>query len=286
VPLLTAFNKARKLKKLIAEGRESAADAFRLENELDDLGRTREGVPFGERALADIHGAARTRAVKRPPRDPDLPSNVVTGAYASHSELKQDLAGAFGKLRHGTAVPNPDMVWVRGILKRSAPDTPANRELLTMIDEYYPTVRNPKAAAEFAAYLWQTGAKKQVTPSRALVEFTSGSASPTRVEGYLERSHLLKNSPFIDMNFAAGDPHGRYTHMFMEGMITYFHGAGAGRRFRQAIARATGPPGVSRRKKEFWENVWDAMFDDETGPHINRPEMLGPLLQKHLGLRL
>jgi hypothetical protein len=36
--------------------------------------------------------------------------------------------------------------------------------------------------------------------------------------------------------------------------------------------------------QEVWETVWDAMFDDESGPHINRPQKLFPLLMKHLGL--
>jgi hypothetical protein len=50
---------------------------------------------------------------------------------------------------------------------------------------------------------------------------------------------------------------------------------------------------VTRRGKEFWATVWDAFNDDETGQldvagstHINRPEVVGPLLLRFLGLPL
>ena len=72
--------------------------------------------------------------------------------------------------------------------------------------------------------------------------------------------------------------------MFTEAMISYFHGPGAGAKFRQLIARATGPRGVSQPGKQFYESVWDAMFDEYRVSHINRPEELGALLAKHLGL--
>jgi hypothetical protein len=45
-------------------------------------------------------------------------------------------------------------------------------------------------------------------------------------------------------------------------------------------------PGRPMSDREFWQTGWDAMYDDESGPHINRPEMLGPLLQMFLGLPL
>jgi hypothetical protein len=236
-------------------------------------------------------GAAPTtqtqqQAPKPPPRDPELPHDAQTLTYTSSAELKKDLAAALRELRHGTLMKNPDMSWVRGILSRSAPDTSTNWQLLKVIDSHYATVRNPDAAAEFAAYLHRTAAQKRSTSRRALVEFTSAAVTPTQVRGSLERSHLLQDPPFVDLNFIKGDPHGRYTHMFMEGEIDYFHGQGAGRRLRHLIARATGPEGMRRRGKEFWQTVWDAMYDDESGPHINRPEMLGPLLQRFLGLPL
>jgi hypothetical protein len=355
LPLVHAFNKARKLRALVMGGKDATADARRIVTELNDLGRTRDGVPLGDRALADIHGAPHgspgaaakgggatptgppatrppagephgpptrpsagephsgppassreprdvpkkpikapttepglpKKPPKPPPRDPELPHGVETLTYTSSEALKKDLGRELRGLRHGTAArkQNPDMIYVRDVL-RVSPPTSTNRELLQVIDPMYATVRNPDRAAEFAAYLHEVAATKQITAGEALQEFVSPGVRPTRVTGDLERSHLLEDAPFLDLGFKPGDPHGRYTHMFMEGMINYFHGRGAGRRLRHLIARATGPRGLKRRGKEFWETVWDAMYDDETGPHINRPEMLGPLLQKYLGLPL
>jgi hypothetical protein len=270
LPLVAAFNKARKLKSLVAAGRESGSEARGLVNELNRLGKTSDDVPFGVSALNDILMGAK----------------VVP--YTSRSQLKQGLASSLRGLRHGTAVPNPDMTWVQGILRRSAPDTATNARLRQVIGPYYKTVRDPDRAAEFAAHVWEYARtrKPPISTREALIDIVGGGARPTQVKGDLTRSHLLADQPFVDLGFLAGDPHGRYTHMFMEGMISHFHGPGAGRELRHLIANATGPPDLRRRGKEFWETVWDAMFDDETGPHINRPEMLGPLLLRHLGLAL
>jgi hypothetical protein len=297
IPLAQAFNEVRRMKQLVTAG-EDATAAVR---ELNALGKTHDAPDLGEQVLRDIkqeqklakaaseaEGAGTKTAKKAfvpPPRDPELPSNVFTGAYASSADLEKDLTNALSGLNHGTTSPNPDMVWVRGVL-HEAPDTSTNWQLLKVLDPYYETVRSPQKAAGFARHLYEVAAEKRITVRRALEEFSSGAATPTRVTGNLSKADLLQDAPFVDLNFLAGDPHGRYTHMFMEGMIDYYHGSGSGRRFRHLIARSTGPKGASRRGKEFWETVWDAMYDDESGRHINRPEMLGPLLQKMLGLPL
>ncbi len=270
VPLAVAFNKARKLKRLVLQGAESSAEARALVQELNAVGKARNELPLGTSALNDILTGAKT-----------IP-------YASRAEVKKGLGAALRGLRHGTAVPNPDMTWVQGILRRSAPSTAANARLREVIGPYYATIRSPDRAAEFAAHVWEYARtrKPPIYPSEALIEIVGGGAAPTRVTGGLTRDHLLTDAPFLDLGFLPGDPHGRYTHMFMEGMISHFHGPGAGRELRHLIANATGPPDLKRRGKEFWETVWDAFFDDETANHINRPEMLGPLLQRHLGLPL
>ena len=43
-------------------------------------------------------------------------------------------------------------------------------------------------------------------------------------------------------------------------------------------------PARNGRMKEFHETFWDAMFDVGDGNHINRPEILQPVLERHLGL--
>jgi hypothetical protein len=65
-------------------------------------------------------------------------------------------------------------------------------------------------------------------------------------------------------------------------------GGETGRRFRQIIARLTGPAvemPASRATKPLWSAAWDALFDQEVGDHIHRLEVLGRVLREHLGLR-
>jgi len=57
LPLAAAFNKARKLKRLVTAGEELGSEARAIVKELNSLGKTRDDVPLGRRALDDIHGA-------------------------------------------------------------------------------------------------------------------------------------------------------------------------------------------------------------------------------------
>ena len=285
IPLIHAFNTARKIKALVKEGKN--VDAF-----VEELNRLGERSParvkkLGEEALAEAEAANRqaARALRPPPRDPELPAGMAAVSYTDAKKLQDDLAAELRQHLHGLANQNPDMVWVRQVLAQ-APDTSTNWQLMKILDSYYATLRNPDKEAEFAAFIYRRAAERRITPRRALQEYVSGATTPTMLKGSLERSVLLKDPPFIDLGFDAGDPHGRFTHLFQEGLIDFVHGPGEGRRLRKLIARAQGPPGVRRRGKEFWETVWDAFFDDETGKHINRPETIAPLLQKYLGLPL
>src|SRR3712207_5389636 len=49
---------------------------------------------------------------------------------------------------------------------------------------------------------------------------------------------------------------------FQEGLLSFKHGKGMGKRFRRAIANAKGRsvPARNGRLKEFHETFWDAMF--------------------------
>jgi hypothetical protein len=303
LPLVHAFATARKIKLLMNEGKN-------VDELVMELNRVGERSParvknLGEEAKAEAEAANRAEAraashvpkaphapeppspkLKPPPRDPELPKEMAAIAYTDTKTLQADLVAELKQASHGVAPPNPDMAWVLEVLAESAPGTSTNWQLMKVLHPYYATVRSAEKEAEFAAYLYKTAAERGITPRRALQEYVAGATSPTYVKGDLTRAILQKDPPFVDLNFLPGDPHGRYTHLFQEGLIDFVHGRGEGRRLRQLIARSTGPPGVSRRDKECWETVWDAFFDDETGAHVNRPETLGPALQKFLGLPL
>ncbi len=313
IPLVHAFNTARRIKALMNEGKDVEA----LVNELNRIGETSPakvknlGKEAEEEAAAANREAARTHphdpvpkplkpvepaaepsALRPPPRDPELPHDFAGVSYTEAKKLQGDLAAGLKQYVHGTVDKNPDMAWVIEMLAE-APDTSTNWQLLKVLNRDYATVRDPDKIAEFAVFLYQRAAERRTTVRRALLEYVGGGTSPRTITS-LERSDLLRDQPFVDLGFSTGDPHGRFTHMFQEGLIDFVHGPGEGRKLRQLVARTTGPPGAVRREKEFWATTWDAFFDDETGrldvpkdpKHINRPEILGPLLQRYLGLPL
>lgn len=311
IPLVHAFTTARRIKNLMNEGKNVEG----LVKELNRIGETSPAKikNLGEEAREEAAAAnrearaatnepvpkptvpqeavAKPPALRPPPRDPELPSDFVAVAYTDAGKLQDDLAAELRQHIHGTETKNPDMDWVMEVLAQ-APDTSENWELLKVISTRYATIRDPNKKAEFAAFLYKRAAGRQITVRRALRDYVTQGANPISIKT-LKRSVLLEDPPFIDIGFLPGDPHGRFTHMFQEGLVDFVYGPGEGKRLRHLIARATGPPGVTRRGKEFWATVWDAFYDDETGQlgvpgktHINRPEVLGPLLLKFLGLPL
>ena len=146
-------------------------------------------------------------------------------------------------------------------------------------------MRDPEAAAEFCAAVWQRAADKHITTLEALEELVPGGKAPQIIEGELTKAELIQDPPFIDMTFNGSD-HGTHTHLFMEGLIDFKHGAGKGREIRQMIARAEGkaiPRGPGKPDKEFYETFWDAMFDEYDSRHLNSPEGLQRVLEEHLG---
>ena len=67
IPLVGAFNKARKLKALVHAGEEASDVAQLTVGELNALGKTRGAPDLGERALADIKTAEKRAATATEP---------------------------------------------------------------------------------------------------------------------------------------------------------------------------------------------------------------------------
>ena len=87
LPLAGAFNRARKLRKLVVEGKETTVDARRLLKELDELGSDHGAPDLGKRALAEIHGTPSPRATPARRRP------------APRSRTEEELAQTLGKQR-------------------------------------------------------------------------------------------------------------------------------------------------------------------------------------------
>lgn len=319
VPLALAFREARALKRLVAAGEDGSELIAKLNRlgEEKGLGKLGDQVADDARKTAKVkppepHGSKPTdpHAPKPPephgggPRDPHDPHTTtaheprkptphgdLTAAelakvktYSSADAVKDATKKAFEKLGNKATGVNPEYDVLQTVIGSIKRDTNGNK-LLGIYKQYHATVRDPEAAAEFCAAIWQRAADKHITTLEALEELVPGGRAPQIIEGELTKTELLQDPPFIDMTFNGSD-HGTHTHLFMEGLIDFKHGAGKGREIRQMIARAEGnaiPRGGGKPDKQFYEVFWDAMFDEYDSRHLNSPEGIQRVLEEHLG---
>ena len=319
VPLALAFREARALKRLVAAGEDGSELIAKLNRlgEEKGLGKLGDQVADDARKTAKVkppepHGSKPSdpHAPKPPephgggPRDPHDPHTTtaheprkptphgdLTAAelakvktYSSADAVKDATKKAFEKLGNKATGVNPEYDVLQTVIGSIKRDDNGNK-LLGVYKQYHATVRDPEAAAEFCAAVWQRAADKHITTLEALEELVPGGKAPQIIDDELTKAELLQDPPFIDMTFNGSD-HGTHTHLFMEGLIDFKHGAGKGREIRQMIARAEGkaiPRGQGRPDKEFYETFWDAMFDEYDSRHLNSPEGLQRVLEEHLG---
>lgn len=225
--------------------------------------------------------------IPKPKLDDDLllsPKQLTPIEYSDAAKVKQGAADEFKQLSHGVRRSPEEKVLLDDIIN-SIDNSAESQWLKSVYNDYYQTLRDPDAYAEFTAHVWQHAAAKNMTPRQALEDLVLGGGKPTAVTDQLTKYHMSKEGGIIDLAFN-GNEHGTHTHLFQEGLLNFKHGKGAGKRFRRAIGNAKGRsvPARNGRMKEFHETFWDAMFDVGDGNHINRPEILQPVLERHLGL--
>jgi hypothetical protein len=277
-----AFRKARELRTAMRRG--DSTDP--LVRELDELGERHGARGLGRRALSEAEAAERARMPKRsltPPRDPRTNRGVnypeEPAVYGTVGEFR---TGARAALQAAGAKPADETVMaaLRALIKSGK--LKGNRELLDMIEEVWRIRRNPKHIEDAMAAVWAEASRTQKSTAEALESLLGGHL--TEVRGELTRKHLQADSPFLDLAFAA-DFHGAYIHAFEEFMLNRVK-PGLGTRYRKAVGNAHGPavPLPDGRSKEFWRAAWDAVVDVDVGENFNRAEVLGRILQKHLGL--
>ena len=319
VPLALAFREARALKRLIAAGE----DGSELVAKLNRLGQEKGLGKLGDQVADDARKTAKVKppephgskpsdphAPKPPephgggPRDPHDPHTTTAHeprkptphgdltadelakvkTYSSADAVKDATKKAFEKLGNKASGVNPEYDVLQTVIGSIKRDDNGKR-LLSTYKQYHATVRDPEAAAEFSAAIWQRAADKHITTLDALEELVPGGKAPQIINDELTKAELIQDPPFIDMTFNGSD-HGTHTHMFMEGLLDFKHGPGTGREVRQMIARAEGkaiPRGPGKPDKEFYEIFWDAMFDEYDSRHLNSPEGLQRVLEEHLG---
>jgi hypothetical protein len=319
VPLALAFREARALKRLMAAGE----DGSELIAKLNRLGEEKGLGKLGDQIADDARKTAKAKPpephVSKPsephgggphephgggPREPHDPHATTAHeprkptphgdltaeelakvkSYSSADAVKDATKKAFEKLGNKATGVNPEYDVLQTVIGSIKRDDNGKR-LLGIYKQYHATVRDPEAAAEFCAAIWKRAADKHITTLEALEELVPGGRTPHIVNGELTKVDLLEDSPFIDMAFNGGD-HGTHTHLFMEGLIDFKHGAGKGREIRHMIARSEGrgiPRGPGQPDKEFYGVFWDAMFDEYDRGHLNSPEGLQAVLEEHLG---
>jgi hypothetical protein len=242
----------------------------------------------------------------RPRRDP-LNDRRGQIHYESSAELREALRREFAGLRSGTA-PG-DFGERRRLLEEvlsALPDTPANRAMRARIDQVYEIMRDARATENAIVELWEEATRRGMTPRDVLLEKvgapaggggreilpnkvrTSDDGRTTDILDSLEddefRIAMRQDAPLRDLEFAE-DFHGAYTHMFQEWLIDRALGPGEGRSFRHWLAELDGLPTVrgGRGPREFFAGTWDALFDETSVGHINKPEELGERLWEHGG---
>jgi hypothetical protein len=170
------------------------------------------------------------------------------------------------------------MIWA-GPIPRSVAGGPGTKELsagATGSDRAYPA-----AAARCISEAYGREAVREEQPSRYRVRASPCRARTIRCCCGCRRLPATGRWGGCWPRAAARSPADRH-------MAQLALGGETGRRFRQIIARLTGPAvemPASRATKPLWSAAWDALFDQEVGDHIHRLEVLGRVLREHLGLR-
>jgi hypothetical protein len=162
---------------------------------------------------------------------------------------------------------------------------PSEALVWARLDDAWATLRDPVAIANAIYEIRLAADAAEITPTQWLMNYFGGEAHMEKV-GYDDfRSHNRGENPPIDDTYAT-DVHGSLTHVFQEYVLSrhWAHEDGGGRKaasdFRRAIFDMD-RPGVNGK---MYADVWDAVFDEDEGDHINRPEMLAPILLDTLGL--
>jgi hypothetical protein len=206
IPLIGAFNKARKIKALMNEGNDAAARA--LVRELNADGTRYGAKNLGDEAWEEAEWAAKKAAaeaeaaereaaaaakkgtptghateptpkmpVELPPIKDLLNTEAAFAEYKTEEDLRKALHTPSGNktrpnlvdMKGGVKDVNPMMADLKKVIENGlVPDTPTNRELLAKIEKVYAATRDPKFVEESIVELWKEAGKRRITVRRAL----------------------------------------------------------------------------------------------------------------------
>lgn len=285
IALLSAFNKARKLKALSNVGDDTRA----VVKELNEIGEKVGKRGLGEEALDDIEAAEQEGA------QADKGSTAAKGSKAASTvpKIKDTAFGFLDKadargaaLKRFTAVRGKlperwDMV--KAALKEK--DGPFNRELLGLVDKHMAALRDADAWADVMADAWEIARRMRRPNLRtALLKLAK-----KRGIKLITVAKVEKGSKFFDEVVVSGrgiidpalatediiDPalvvdaqvfHGELTHLIQDLVVDQKLGAGASARFRKLLGEAEGTierfvPGRQGVKTKF--GAFDGLTDQK-----------------------
>lgn len=165
---------------------------------------------------------------------------------------------------------------------------PSEALVWNRIDEAWGVMRDPEAIARAIAEIRLGADAAEISPAEWLMNYFGGEAHMQKIGHGDFRAFNRGEIPPIDDTYST-DIHGSLIHVFQEYVLArhWAHEEGGGRKaasdFRRAIFDMD-REGVGGSSSEMYADVWDAVFDETEGDHINRPERLTPILLNLLGL--
>jgi hypothetical protein len=304
--LLSAFNKARRLKTLAKSGKGTGS----LVDELNAIGAKRGKPRLGADLLEDLAGAAAP-----------VIENLVLG-YGSRAEVRAALLRRFAAIT-GEMPERWDMV--KAALRETEGDV--NQELLRLVDRHMAILRDPEAWADVIADAWVLAAgMRKPSLRKALLQLAMkrGIKKMVKVRSVMEggtffEEVVVPGEGIVDPKLAVGvgnSLHGELSHLIQDLVVDSRLGEGASAAFRGALKHAegtierfiTGRPGVvsrfgayassptanitflpdenSMRTGDYvWRFTNDLLYLDEGRRRLPQPEVVGKLLDEMFELK-
>lgn len=234
----------------------------------------------------DVDPASEAGAGEGAPKTPKAPPGA---RHPTVEKLREAVDADLNKLTAGTDEAGLNRHWrrIRDELD-TLPDTPENNWIRQHVQTVYEGVRSRKVISDLIVEIWQRAAVDEITTTEELVKI-AGRGKPLKLLPAKQLSpedfgmFLRERVPRIDTYFKSLD-HGAYTHVFDDLIVgKVLGGADEAVIFRRMLTDMTGP---ELDGYPFWARLWDALFDEVEDGQINTPEMLGPILHRHLGIDL
>jgi hypothetical protein len=254
-------------------------------------------APSSLKAPGDPSGEPVPDTSTEPAPDPGAepaPERVpVNAKYKSTAELRSAVEQAIDakRLKTGTAEAdlNPEWLKVRDNIA-TMPDTTENNWIKERIYKVFEGRRSRQVIIDEFVDIWKGAAADGLTTTEEIAK-RAGRGKPLKLLPPRELPpeefgiFLRERAPRIDTVFKNAS-HGAYTHVFDDLLVgRILGGADESLIFRRMLTDVT-HPAADLANKPFWSQLWDALFDEYRGGHINTPEELGPILHDVLGIDL